>query len=308
MVRVLGKGSEATVRAAVALDWGTAVAVKCFERPALPADPGTGGRKLDAALRERETQHAALRDRFRAVAAITHPSVCRMFEFFSTPEKIYMVLELGEGDLQVFAKSRGGTLPDTTVHTVMERVFSALEHLHSHGIVHRDIKAPNVLLRSFHDPSSLFLADFCGAHVRPSDKRGMTTMIGTPFYLPPELVRGEPYGERVDCYSAGILAYELLFGATPFEDCGDFVELYRRIDGGSFSFPARPAPPPFFEHFVRGLLVNDPAGRMSAHAALLHPFLAPPPWEEDDSTGTLVVYDESTGELKCAPRGGWPDG
>ncbi|KAI9022387.1 kinase-like domain-containing protein [Hyaloraphidium curvatum] len=300
-VRTVGRGSEAKVKAAVDLDTGALVAVKVVARPVPALGPGVDRQDTEHVLLERQRQAKTLRDRFKAIAALSHPSVCRMFEYFETSTKIYTVLELGEGDLHAFLASRGGLLPDYTVRTISERIFSALAYLHSHGIVHRDVKPPNVLLRSFADPSSVFLADFTGSHVA-SSTFGLRTVIGTPFYLAPELVRGEIYDHRVDSYSAGIVAYELFFGRTPFEDCTDFLQLYARIGRGSFAFPKYPQASPKFLDFVSRLLRNNPRERMPADEALLHPFLAPLPWEDpDDSTGTLVVFDESTGELKCAP-------
>ncbi|KAI9026341.1 kinase-like domain-containing protein [Hyaloraphidium curvatum] len=301
MLRHIGSGTQASVREAERPD-GTRVAVKAYRLD-------TFGRAF--------RREAAVLYRHRG-----HPHFVRMLEAFSAGGKGYIVEELVRGpDLQCFLGERG-PLPVPLARGIARSILQALAELHAAGTVHRDVKPANVLVR---DPAfvaeSLCLADFGSAHVgdvagsSPEDSPvlkittdGMTTIAGTPYYLAPELVRGEAYDSGVDIWALGCLVWQVLTGETPFQSSRTFEELYTSIATTDPEFPSCMDEP--LRSFLSCLLERDPAGRAAAAAALAHPWLAldtqphthESPSGDDlsraDSSGWIVCFED--GELRLA--------
>ncbi|CAE8732800.1 unnamed protein product, partial [Polarella glacialis] len=122
------------------------------------------------------------------------------------------VMEFCErGDLQMLLKSQGA-LPKEDAFTMACGLMSALSHLHFLRVVHRDVKAENVLLGS---QGQAILADF-GAAAYLDDKVAMAKRSGSPGYAAPEIINGEPYGVKVDAFSSGVLLYLMFSGRLPF--------------------------------------------------------------------------------------------
>ncbi|CAE8708894.1 unnamed protein product [Polarella glacialis] len=116
------------------------------------------------------------------------------------------------GDLQKFVDSRG-SLPEQEAVEMMCGVMSAVAHLHFHRVMHRDVKAVNILLA---DQGRAILADL-GSAADIDDPVAMKLNIGTPGYAAPEIVDARPYGVKADMFAAGVLLYFALSGTTPFQ-------------------------------------------------------------------------------------------
>ncbi|KAI9027710.1 kinase-like domain-containing protein [Hyaloraphidium curvatum] len=295
---LLGAGSHATVRLARHRATGALVALKTVRKP----PPGA---ERDAARARWAVEAAALE------AAAGHPGFPKLLDSFETESRFTLVLEYIEGpNLQTYSEECG-PLPEHTVVAIVSSLLYSLAHLHARGIAHRDIKPANVVLRDRHDPSSAVLVDFGCASTRTA---GLRTLVGTPLYFSPELVRGEPASEKCDLWGVGCVAYELLCGRSPFHDAASMFDLYDRIAGARISSPAGRMSPAA-ERFVRSLLRADPAARPTAGEALADPWISPPspvaapgePWGAEGgqrvdfvaATGTLVV-----GEMVEMPV--WP--
>src|SRR4051794_3874266 len=104
----------------------------------------------------------------------------------------------------------------------------------------------------------------------------MTTLQGTPNFLAPEVISGQPYTSQVDLFSVGCLAYTLAVGSEPFSSATSFSDIFARISRAQWSFPDSPSLPASFRNLVTELLATDPAVRPTAEVALRHPFLARP--------------------------------
>lgn len=309
--RTIGSGSESVVRAAVDMQTGRQVAIKTMTKPALPFLP-RGMRPTESferAQAEREHFSHELRRKYEALRELRHPGLIELVDFYETPEKVYIVKELGEMDLQTYLTARGGRLPEQDQRTVLRRLLEVLAFCHANGIAHRDLKPSNIMLRNSRDLSSLALTDFSTTFVtestapRSPNHPMMKTLVGTPFYLAAEVVRGQLYNEKVDMFSLGCIAFQLAFGRTPFQDATSFVELYSRIVSNAWTFPEGPGnlTSPLFKDFVSKLLTGDPEIRLSAQEALLHPWLIPPrPSLERKLSGITVVFVE--GELRPVVR------
>lgn len=185
---------------------------------------------------------------------VRSPFVVRMICAFQSPSKFYLGLEFVPGGELFFHMNRRGRFTTQEVQIYLAELAIALNHLHSSGIVYRDLKPENILLdRDGH----LKLTDF-GLSKDISKCGTTTTFCGTTEYFPPEVIRHEPYGVAVDWWALGVLAYELLFGTTPFHDRNQ-VRLFKNILEATPSFP--PSTPPVVQAMVSGLLTKDPRKR-----------------------------------------------
>ncbi|KAI9002205.1 kinase-like domain-containing protein [Hyaloraphidium curvatum] len=282
----IGSGSQGAVR--LAMGPPGVCAIKSVETPAGDAD-------ADEVVR-----------RMRAVFAIRpeHPGVVRLLDFFRTRSKAYFVHEYcAGGDLAAYLARSAGPVGEEEARDITFAILSALCWLHAHGIVHRDLKPANVLLRDAARPAdTLCLADFGSAFspFLPSFSPDLC-LAGTPFYLPPEIIRGLPYGPGVDMWSLGCIVYELLFGRHPFQVVGSFRELYQRIGRADYEIPVDRPVSPDAASFIRALLAADPEARMSAEEATAHPWMAGAAGTRaaEGEEGYAVVLNE-LGELVLA--------
>lgn len=162
----------------------------------------------------------------RAISQLIHPHIVPVLEFGEFRGTPYYVMHLAEGGtLSTWRKARPQSAE--RVAAVVEKIALAVDYAHRHGIVHRDIKPGNVLLTADGDP---MLADFGLAYVNDSSHRLTPTdfLLGTPTYMAPEQLQGSQVDGRADIWSLGIMLYELLTGAPPFED-SDRAALFVKI-------------------------------------------------------------------------------
>ncbi|KAI9005151.1 kinase-like domain-containing protein [Hyaloraphidium curvatum] len=266
-LRVLGRGTEGTVKLAVSLDTGGLVALKAVPRP-----QGPGARELERHIRR------------RMLAVVDHagPSLVASYDVFETEHKFYAAMEYCPGgDLGNYVAAHGGKLPERDARRVATMILRTLAYLHANGITHRDMKPGNLLLKRENDLDSLCLADFGQAFIdgtvqksAMATMRQMKTLTGTPFYLAPEVIEGGTYTSKVDLWSAGCILFELLFGSTPFHASASFAELFDRIARAAYHIPPDHGCTEQAVDLVRRLLDPDPERRPSAAQALGHPWLA----------------------------------
>ncbi|KAK3253014.1 hypothetical protein CYMTET_37714 [Cymbomonas tetramitiformis] len=230
--KVLGKGASSTVREGTNKKTGEKVALKIITIVGRGEKERTKFR--DDTLRECEIW-----------GSVHHPGIVNLMEFFIEPLQVVIVMELCKGgNLLDAVLDRGGYSADEASF-VFRQLLEGLRYLHAQGVVHRDIKLENLLLRSRGDLSSVKLADM-GFAVR-TDKHGkFRSMAGTPAYLAPEMVsviEGWPsairsFSSATDMWSAGICLYILLGGYPPFD--GDTTkDVFRRVLHEEVDFQGR---------------------------------------------------------------------
>ena len=151
----------------------------------------------------------------RAIAKLDHRNCVRVLDYGRTRKHQYIAMELLDGPTLAHLLRDEGRLPTALAVRITRSLLAALAHAHARGVLHRDIKPENVILAGANRRTVLI--DFGLAHLRddaPLTARGMC--IGSPSYLAPERLDGEPHDTRADLYAVGVMLYEMLAGERPF--------------------------------------------------------------------------------------------
>ena len=170
-------------------------------------------------LKEEHTQDEDFLSRFRqearAAASLSHPNVVSIHDVGEERGLPYIVMEYIDGPTLKEWISEKGPLPVDEALEITQQVLSALDHAHSHGVIHRDIKPHNILLSS----SGMWkVADFGIARATSgSTLKHTQKILGSAHYFSPEQARGGYVGERADLYATGVVLYEMLTRRVPFE-------------------------------------------------------------------------------------------
>jgi serine/threonine protein kinase len=149
----------------------------------------------------------------RALQKLTHPNIVPFYGLFQTPDFVFLLERFVDGpNLSEIIRKRKGPLPIDDVLIFMNAVCAALGFAHANNLVHCDVKPGNVMIDS---NGQVYLTDF--GIVRHAESATTTFgMAGTPSYMAPEQVRGEPVGPATDVYALGIMLFEMLTGQRPF--------------------------------------------------------------------------------------------
>ncbi|KAJ5505081.1 hypothetical protein N7463_007955 [Penicillium fimorum] len=170
-------------------------------------------------------------DERRMLNRVRHPFLVTLWGTWQDSRNLYMVMDFVEGGELFSLLRKSQRFPNPVAKFYAAEVTLALEYLHSHQIIYRDLKPENLLLdRHGH----LKITDFGFA----KDVPDITwTLCGTPDYLAPEVVSSKGYNKSVDWWSLGILIFEMLCGFTPFWDSGSPVKIYENILRGRVKYP-----------------------------------------------------------------------
>eukprot|EP00007_Cunea_sp_BSH-02190019_P005895 CAMPEP_0174243722 /NCGR_PEP_ID=MMETSP0417-20130205/32598_1 /TAXON_ID=242541 /ORGANISM="Mayorella sp, Strain BSH-02190019" /LENGTH=787 /DNA_ID=CAMNT_0015323291 /DNA_START=166 /DNA_END=2526 /DNA_ORIENTATION=+ len=252
----LGSGAYASVFLCVHRDTGLEYAVKVIRKSSLEAH--------DKHRLELETN---------ILRQVRHPHIISLKAVCETTDELYLVMENARGgELFDYIVARGA-FTETDAQKAMRQICQAVDYLHDIDIVHRDIKPENILLKE-KDKLDLKLADFGLSKIFDNVVQ-LQTACGSPGYVAPEILQEEPYGKPVDMWSVGVIAYILLSGYPPFAS-DNISKLFQMIMAADYSMPAEQwdQVSGSAKDFVKRLLMLDPAKRLTAKQALLHPFLA----------------------------------
>ncbi|NXH39094.1 STK36 kinase, partial [Dicaeum eximium] len=210
------------------------------------------------------------------VRDLHHPNIIQMLDSFETAKEVVVVTDYAEGELFQILED-DGSLPEDQVQTIAAQLISALYYLHSHRILHRDMKPQNILLGK---DGVVKLCDFGFARAMSIHTMVLTSIKGTPLYMSPELVEERPYDHTADLWSVGCILYELFVGTPPFYTNSIF-QLVSLIIKDPVKWPMTMSP--VFKSFLQGLLMKDPHERLSWPELLSHPFIA----------GRVTVIDDT---------------
>lgn len=263
----IGRGAMGRVFAGTARDSGEPVAIKVL-RPELVSDPEAVARFMQ----ERQI-----------LTSVSSPHTVRIIDLVMEGQTLAIIMELVSGqDLRHYLRPGGAaqrTLPPAEAVGLTAQLLTGLAAVHASGVVHRDIKPENLLLDTAADNVTVKVSDFGVARLSyGASLTKLTSQIGTPEYMAPELAEGESASPAVDIYSAGIVLYEMLSGRTPFAGGLPVAVLRRHTD---MVPPPVPGIPAALWDQVSRMLAKDPAdrpeaaGEAAAELGALAPELAP---------------------------------
>jgi formylglycine-generating enzyme required for sulfatase activity/tRNA A-37 threonylcarbamoyl transferase component Bud32 len=256
VLRPLGQGGFAVVFLVRDRSLKRDLAVKV-----LSPDLITSKTTLDRFQREAET-----------IAQLSHPNIVPLHFIGQKGELLYLAMQCVSGGSIGDRLEREGRLPVADVVRIVTEVANALAHAHKRGVVHRDIKPPNVLVDA--ESGRCLVTDFGIA--RSTGAANLTAtgvMLGTPAYLSPEQVTGEPLDQRVDIYALGVMAYELLAGRVPFTAPTPTAAMMKRLAGPPD--PVTTIRPDVPEHIARAIsacLASDPVDRLQTADDVIRAF------------------------------------
>ncbi|KAL7715750.1 non-specific serine/threonine protein kinase [Entamoeba marina] len=202
------------------------------------------------------------------LAKINNPFLVNMHFSFQTPTHLVFILDFCPGgELFAYLQKHKNGLSEADVKFYCAQIILALEHLHSVGVVYRDIKPENIL---FEKDGYLKMTDF---GLAKTVKDGTTsTFCGTPEYLAPEVVQGMDYDENVDWWGLGILIYEMLFTRSPFL-AETLEDLYENILQADPQYPSKKDVSLDCQDFINKLLAKSPTTRLIVQEKLPTPYV-----------------------------------
>jgi ABC-type oligopeptide transport system substrate-binding subunit len=196
----------------------------------------------------------------KAAAKLNHPNVVSVYDAGETDGSPFIVMELVEGDS---LHHRRPEVLDATL-AIARQICAALEHAHASGIIHRDLKPENVLLAP---DGTAKLTDFGLARSVASRLTSEGTVVGTVFYLAPELTLGQDFDGRADLYALGVMLYELTTGRLPFAADDPVAVISQHLHAPVVPPRAKNDQiPPALDTLIVRLLSKDPAGRPASAA------------------------------------------
>mmetsp|Transcript_82515 Transcript_82515/g.246051 ORF Transcript_82515/g.246051 Transcript_82515/m.246051 type:complete len:589 (-) Transcript_82515:112-1878(-) len=205
---------------------------------------------------------------------LDHPNIARLHDVYETEADICLLTECCEGGELYFRLQKRGVYTDSDAAEAARQMLRAVGYLHSHRIVHRDLKLENFLYESEDSASQLKLIDFGFAKVwDPSTL--MMASCGSIAYVSPDVLQGKGYTNKCDLWSLGVIVWMLLSGYPPFH--GDEKLMMAKIKAGQADWSHKSRWKPVSDNaidFLKKLLNKDPQQRMSAQEALRHPWLA----------------------------------
>ena len=175
----------------------------------------------------------SIMDEVKVLLTLDHPNITKYFETYDDKQYLYLVMEfcpygeLFDSQESFLKNDRGYSEKDAA--SIIAKCLEALQHCHSLGITHRDIKPENIM---YGKDKEIRLVDF---GLSKDSKEKMSTYAGTPYFMAPEVIKGE-YGHECDIWSLGCVLYMLVAGRLPFEGYSR-QEVFGKIQKGAFTMP-----------------------------------------------------------------------
>ena len=214
---------------------------------------------------------------FNVINKLKHRHIVEFKEIIQTTNNYYYVFELVEGsDLKKEIDGRAKPFSEFEAQKLFRQFSEALIHLSLNDVVHRDLKPANIMLSR---KGEVKLTDFGLARVfKKEDQAMMETQSGTPYFQSPERLRGEPFDEKADMWSAGIILFQMLTKRVPFP-ATSAVELHEKVMRGFYSIPDEIDVSDVCLNLVRNLIQAKPENRMGIRELREHIFVKLEPAE-----------------------------
>ncbi|XP_053488535.1 serine/threonine-protein kinase D3 [Ictalurus furcatus] len=251
---VLGSGQFGIVYGGKHRKTGRDVAIKVIDKMRFPTK-----------------QESQLRNEVAILQNLQHPGIVNLECMFETLERVFVVMEKLHGDmLEMILSSEKSRLPERITKFLVTQILVALRHLHFKNIVHCDLKPENVLLASAEPFPQVKLCDFGFARII-GEKSFRRSVVGTPAYLAPEVLRSKGYNRSLDMWSVGVIIYVSLSGTFPFNEDEDIND---QIQNAAFMYPPMPWKEISTEatDLINNLLQVKMRKRYSVDKSLSHPW------------------------------------
>ncbi|XP_066923330.1 serine/threonine-protein kinase Chk2-like [Clytia hemisphaerica] len=249
---ILGKGGYATVKKGFKnQDYRDKVAVKIVDKDNIRNRCGS----------ERDFSYEV-----NIVKDLDHENIVKIRDYFENDHFIYIVMELAsEGSLLGYMrKRRSGVISEPLCKDFFKQILMGVKFLHENNIIHRDIKADNILLHRNPDVSFVAKITDFGASRHLSPQSQCLSPVGTEHYWAPEVNSGFGYTKQADLWSLGCLLFVMLFGQTPYKQKPNHAVIESLMDD------ARLANKPLVKDLLSGFLKMDPEQRLSIQEAIHH--------------------------------------
>ncbi|KAF1376984.1 hypothetical protein PFLUV_G00217170 [Perca fluviatilis] len=252
---VLGSGQFGIVYGGKHRKTGRDVAIKIIDKMRFPTK-----------------QESQLRNEVAILQNLHHPGIVNLDCMFETPEQVFVIMEKLHGDmLEMILSSEKSRLPERLTKFLVTQILVALRHLHFKNVVHCDLKPENVLLASAEPFPQVKLCDFGFARII-GEKSFRRSVVGTPAYLAPEVLRSKGYNRSLDMWSVGVIIYVSLSGTFPFNEDEDIND---QIQNAAFMYPSNPWKEISEQatDLINNLLQVKMRKRYSVDKSLSHPWL-----------------------------------
>ncbi|HIT33545.1 MAG TPA: Stk1 family PASTA domain-containing Ser/Thr kinase [Candidatus Faecousia intestinigallinarum] len=246
-------------------------------------------------LKDEYSQDEEFRRRFhaegQAVAMLSHPNIVSVYDVSTSLEADYIVMELIDGiSLKQYMEKKGILNWKETLHFAMQ-IAKALEHAHSRGIVHRDIKPHNVMVLK---NGSVKVADFGIARIMSKGNTLTKEALGSVHYISPEQAKGSRVDNRSDIYSLGVVMYEMMAGRPPFDGESPVAVAIQHINGGApLPSTLNPNIPGGLEQIIMKAMAHDPNDRYDSATAMLYDM-------EEFRKDPAIRFQYDTGDMDAA--------
>ena len=282
---------------------------KVYEFVCIETKQVTAGKLLDKTALTKARARQKLMSEIKIHRSLHHTNIVRFENFFEDDNFVYIMLELCTNQSLNDLVRRRKRLIELEVQCYLSQVLSALKYMHSHRVIHRDIKLGNIFLS---DKMEIKMGDFGLAAKLEFDGERKRTICGTPNYIAPEILEGRSgHSYEVDVWSFGVLMYTMLIGKPPFET-NDVKATYKRIKMNSYSFPDTCVISEEAKDLISRILVTDPEERPTIDDMLNHAFFTKNPIPRLLPTSTLAVppsssylrqFEKNTAQVRPLSRG-----